>query len=35
MGNVRAKDEDYGLVQHLGSQFICNVGFEFPTMGSS
>ena len=32
---VCAKNEAYGLVQHLGSQSICNVGFGFPTIGSS
>ena len=32
---VRTNDEDYRLVQHLGSQSICNVGFGFPTIGSS
>ena len=32
---VRAKNEAYGLVQHLGSQSIYNVGFGFPTIGSS
>ena len=32
---VHAQNEAYGLVQHLGSQSICNVSFGFSTMGSS
>ena len=31
---VRSQNEAYGLVQHLGSQSICNMGFGFSTMGN-
>ena len=32
---VRTKNEAMGVGPHLGSQSICDVGFEFPNLGCS
>ena len=35
MTSVRAKNEAMGVGSHLGSQSICDVDFEFLSLGSS